>query len=115
MKSGLHRERMPKKRNSMVFECNISGHDLTITFGQYEDGSFGEVFIDLAKEGSELSAWANCFAIAISLGLQHGIPPDKLIKTFSDTKFGFHGATDYEGLEVSSVPDLVMKIMEREG
>jgi ribonucleoside-diphosphate reductase alpha chain len=108
MKSGLHRERMPKKRVSRVHEFNVSGHMITIVIGEYEDGSVGEVFIDLGKEGSDVSGWANAFAICLSLGLQHGVPLDKFCHTFKDMKFGFHDD------EVTSVPDLVMKTLERE-
>ena len=113
--SGLHRERMPKKRKSEVYEVNMEGYNTVISLGKYEDGSYGEVFIDLGKEGSDVCGWANAFAIAVSLGLQHGVPPDKYIHTFKNMKFGHRGKTDYNGYEATSVPDLIMQIMDKEG
>jgi ribonucleoside-diphosphate reductase alpha chain len=108
MKSGAHRERMSRKRKSVTYSESIAGHEVTLTVGEYEDGTCGEIFIDLGKEGSDVSGWANAFAISVSLGLQHGIPVDKLCHTFRGMKFGAQddGAT--------SVPDLVMKTLEKE-
>ena len=105
MRSGSHRERMPKKRRSVSFEFS---HGITLTVGEYNDGKCGEVFIDMGKEGSEQAGWANAFAICLSLGLQHGVPIDKYVHTFSGMRFGssIDGST--------SVPDLTMKLLEKE-
>ena len=115
MKSGMHRERLPKKRQSEIYEVGMEGYEVIVTLGKYEDGSYGEMFVDLGKEGSDVSGWANAFAMAFSLGLQHGIPPDKLIGTFGGMKFGHRGKTDYNGYEATNVPDLIMQIMDKEG
>jgi ribonucleoside-diphosphate reductase alpha chain len=112
MKSGAHRERMPNKRQSSVHSYSIEGYEVVVTLGKYPDGDIGEVFIDLGKEGSDVAGWANSFAIALSLGLQHGIPADKFCHTFKDLKFGHKGYTEIGN--VTSVPDLVMKAIERE-
>ena len=104
MRSGEHRERMPRKR---VCRSHEFDGGITLTVGEYEDGRCGEVFIDLGKEGSDVSGWANAFAICMSLGLQHGVPLEKYIHTFSNMKFG-HCA------EASSIPDLTMKLLEKE-
>lgn len=112
MKSGAHRERMPRKRNSSVHTYSIEGYEVVVTLGKYPDGDIGEVFIDLGKEGSDVAGWANAFSISLSLGLQHGIPADKMCHTFKDMKFGHKGYTEIG--EVTSVPDLVMKSIEME-
>jgi hypothetical protein len=104
MRSGMNRERMPRKRRSRHYE--FSG-GITVTVGEYDDGRVGELFIDLGKEGSDVSGWANAFAICLSLGLQHGIPLKKFVHTFKDMKFG-------HCQEGSSIPDLTMRMLEKE-
>ena len=105
MRSGSHRERMPKKRRSKMFEFS---HGVTVTVGEYNDGRVGEVFIDLGKEGSEMSGWANAFAICLSLGIQHGIPVDKFVHTLGGLRYG----QSIDGF--TSIPDLTMKLLEKE-
>ena len=115
MRSGVHRERLPRKRSAVTHSFNLGGHEAVLTVGVYDDGRCGEIFLDLGKEGSDVAGWSNAFCIAVSLGLQHGVPIEKFIHTFGGMKFGANGATDNEEIgSATSIPDMVMKILEKE-
>jgi ribonucleoside-diphosphate reductase alpha chain len=91
------RRRMPDERQSITHKFSIAGHEGYITVGMYEDGSPGEVFMSMAKEGTVVSGLVDSIAIAISLALQHGVPLALLVEKFSHTRFepsGFTGNRD---------------------
>ncbi|MDP6712846.1 MAG: vitamin B12-dependent ribonucleotide reductase, partial [Nitrospinaceae bacterium] len=69
----------------------IAGHKVYLRTGQYDDGSLGEIFIDMHKEGAAYRSLMNCFAIAISLGLQHGVPLEEFVDAFVFTRFEPNG------------------------
>ncbi len=86
------RIRLPKRRNGFTQEATVGGHKVYIRTGEYEDGSLGELFIDMHKEGAPLRAWADSFAILTSIALQHGVPLSELVDAFTFTRFEPHGS-----------------------
>ncbi|MBD1164638.1 ribonucleotide reductase [Pelagibacterales bacterium SAG-MED13] len=78
---------MPDRRKGYIQKATIGDHKVYLHTGEYEDGKIGEIFIDTSKEGELVKALMNNFAIAVSLGLQYGVPLDEYISAFVDTKF----------------------------
>ncbi|MEC8877709.1 MAG: vitamin B12-dependent ribonucleotide reductase, partial [Candidatus Thermoplasmatota archaeon] len=81
------RRRLPERRTGYIQKAKIGGHTVYLHTGQYEDGSLGEIFIDMAKEGAAFHSLMNCFAVAISLGLQHGVPLEEFVDAFVFSRF----------------------------
>jgi len=91
-------EKLPARRKGYTQKAKIGGHTVFLRTGEYEDGRLGEIFLDMNKEGSTLRALINNFAIAVSLGLQYGVPLEEYVETFTFTKFepaGFVQGNDY--------------------
>ena len=78
---------MPDRRKGYIQKVTIGDHKVYLHTGEYEDGKIGEIFIDTSKEGELVKALMNNFAIAISLGLQYGVPLDEFVNAYVDTKF----------------------------
>ena len=78
---------MPDRRKGYIQKASIGNHKVYLHTGEYEDGKIGEIFIDTSKEGELVKATMNNFAIAVSLGLQYGVPLDEFVSAFVDTKF----------------------------
>ena len=78
---------MPDRRKGYIQKASIGDHKVYLHTGEYEDGKIGEIFIDTSKEGELVKATMNNFAIAVSLGLQYGVPLDEFVNAFVDTKF----------------------------
>jgi len=78
---------MPNRRKGYIQKVQIGNHKVYLHTGEYEDGKIGEIFIDTSKEGELVKALMNNFAIAISLGLQYGVPLDEFVSAYVDTKF----------------------------
>ena len=78
---------MPDRRKGYIQKATIGDHKIYLHTGEYEDGKIGEIFIDTSKEGELVKALMNNFAIAISLGLQYGVPLDEYVSAYVDTKF----------------------------
>ena len=78
---------MPDRRKGYIQKASIGNHKVYLHTGEYEDGKIGEIFIDTSKEGELVKALMNNFAIAISLGLQYGVPLDEFINAYVNTKF----------------------------
>jgi ribonucleoside-diphosphate reductase alpha chain len=81
------RERMPDRRKGYTQKAVVGGHKVYLRTGEYDDGRLGEIFIDMHKEGAALRSIINNFAIAISLGLQYGVPLDEYVDAFTFTRF----------------------------
>ncbi len=81
------RERMPDRRKGYTQKAVVGGHKVYLRTGEYDDGRLGEIFIDMHKEGAALRSLLNNFAIAISLGLQYGVPLDEYVEAFTFTRF----------------------------
>ena len=84
---GGKRFSMPDRRKGYIQKATIGNHKVYLHTGEYEDGKIGEIFIDTSKEGELVKALMNNFAIAVSLGLQYGVPLDEFISAFVGTKF----------------------------
>src|SRR5207245_7644176 len=82
-----HRERMPDRRKGYTQKAVVGGHKVYLRTGEYDDGQLGEIFIDMHKEGAALRSLLNNFAIAVSLGLQYGVPLEEYVDAFTFTRF----------------------------
>ena len=78
---------MPQRRKGYTQKANVGGHKVYLRTGEYEDGNLGEIFIDMHKEGAGFRAMMNNFAIAVSVGLQYGVPLEEFVDAFTFTKF----------------------------
>jgi ribonucleoside-diphosphate reductase alpha chain len=85
------RRRMPERRSGYTQKAVIAGHKVYLRTGEYEGGQLGEIFIDMHKEGAAFRSLMNNFAIAISLGLQHGVPLEEFVEAFTFTRFEPNG------------------------
>ena len=105
------RYRLPKRRGGFTQEATVAGHKVFLRTGEYEDGTLGEIFIDMHKEGAPLRAWADCFAIAISLGLQYGVPVQEFVDAFVFAKFEPAGIVrgDAHIRTATSIPDYIFR------
>ncbi|MFM2356769.1 MAG: hypothetical protein RLZZ528_2505, partial [Pseudomonadota bacterium] len=82
-----HREKLPERRKGYTQKAIVGGHKVYLRTGEYGDGSLGEIFIDMHKEGAGFRAMMNNFAIAVSVGLQYGVPLEEFVEAFTFTKF----------------------------
>jgi ribonucleoside-diphosphate reductase alpha chain len=88
------RARLPKKRKGFTQEARVGGHKVFLRTGEYEDGTLGEIFVDMHKEGAAFRSLMNCFAMAVSVGLQYGVPLDTYVDQFTFTRFEPHGPVE---------------------
>ncbi len=102
---------MPDRRKGYIQKATIGDHKVYLHTGEYEDGKIGEIFIDTSKEGELVKALMNNFAIAISLGLQYGVPLDEFINAFVGTKFEPSGKVygNDRILSASSILDYIFR------
>jgi ribonucleoside-diphosphate reductase alpha chain len=109
----LRRRRLPRRRHGFTQEARIGGHKVFLRTGEYEDGTIGEIFIDMHKEGAAFRSMMNCFAIAVSMGLQYGVPLEDLVDQFTFTRFEPQGRVDgHENLRsCTSVVDYVFRVL----
>src|SRR5690606_13371934 len=96
------RRLLPQKRSGYTIESRVGGHQVYLRTGEYEDGQLGEIFIDMHKEGATLRSLLNCFAIAISMGLQYGVPLQEFIRKFVFTRFEPQGLVDHPNIRQST-------------
>ena len=82
-----HREKLPERRKGYTQKAIVGGHKVYLRTGEYQDGKLGEIFIDMHKEGAGFRAMMNNFAIAVSVGLQYGVPLEEFVDAFTFTKF----------------------------
>jgi ribonucleoside-diphosphate reductase alpha chain len=105
------RRRLPNRRAGYTQKAVVGGHKIYLRTGEYEDGSLGEIFLDMHKEGAAFRSLMNCFAIAVSLGLQHGVPLDEFSDAFVFTRFEPNGIVQgHDQIKmVTSVIDYVFR------
>ena len=105
------RFKMPDRRKGYIQKAQIGDHKVYLPTGEYDDGKIGEIFIDTNKEGELVKAMMNNFAIAISLGLQYGVPLEEYVDAFIDTKFEPSGNVNGNDriLSASSILDYVFR------
>ena len=102
---------MPDRRKGYIQKASIGNHKVYLHTGEYEDGKIGEIFIDTSKEGELVKALMNNFAIAVSLGLQYGVPLDEFVHAFIGTKFEPSGKVQGNDriLSASSILDYIFR------
>jgi len=107
------RVRLPNKRDGHTFALRVGGQKVYLRTGLYPDKSVGEIFIDMHKEGAFTRSMTNCFAIAISLGLQHGVPLETYVDRFSFTNFAPNGPVQgHDNVKFAgSVIDLIVRVL----
>ncbi|MEZ5065764.1 MAG: vitamin B12-dependent ribonucleotide reductase [bacterium] len=111
----VERIRLPRKRSGFTQEARVGGHKVYLRTGEWEDNRLGEIFIDMHKEGAAFRSMMNCFAIAVSLGLQYGVPLEEFVDVFTFTRFEPHGHTDHPNVRFStSVIDYVFRVLAME-
>jgi len=99
---GAVRERLPRRRVSTTFSFRVADCEGYVTVGEYEDGRPGEVFIKVSKQGSTLAGVMDAFSIAVSLGLQHGVPLSTYVRKYANLKFEPSGMTDDPELRIAT-------------
>ena len=113
--AGVNRPRflLPERREGWTQEARIAGHKVYLRTGEYPDGTLGEVFIDIAKEGATLKGVLGCFAIAVSKGLQYGVPLEEFVDTFTFQTFEPRGMVEgHENIKMSnSIIDYVFRAL----
>jgi len=110
-KKNNDRSGMPDRRKGYIQKVSIGDHKIYLHTGEYDDGKIGEIFIDMNKEGELVKALMNNFAIAISLGLQYGVPLDEFVDAFIETKFEPSGEIKGNDriLNASSILDYIFR------
>ena len=105
------RRRMPDRRGGYTQKAIVGGHKVYLRTGQYDDGTIGEIFIDMHKEGAAFRSLMNNFAIAVSLGLQHGVPLEEYVDAFTFTRFEPNGpVVGHENIKMAtSILDYIFR------
>lgn len=108
----VERKRLPNKRNGFTQKSNVGGHTVFLRTGEYSDGTLGEIFIDMHKEGATLRSIMNCFAISVSIGLQYGVPLEEFVDKFAFTRFEPSGMVDHPNIKSStSLLDYIFRLL----
>lgn len=111
----LRRRRLPKKRRGITVEARIGGQKVYLRTGEYDDKTLGEIFVDIHKEGAAFRSIMNCFAIAVSLGLQYGVPLEEFVNVFTFTRFEPQGAVDHPNIKfATSIVDYIFRVLGME-
>ncbi len=111
----VERRTLPAKRRGFTQKAKINGQAVFLRTGEYGDGTLGEIFVDLAKEGSTLKGLMNSFAIAISVGLQYGVPLEEYVEKFVFTKFEPSGMVDHPNIKsTTSIVDFMFRCLAYE-
>ena len=107
------RVRLPKKRNGFTQEAYVGGHKVFLRTGEYEGGTLGEIFIDMHKEGAAFRSLMNCFAMAVSVGLQYGVPLETFVEQFTFTRFEPHGVVSgHPNIKfATSIVDYIFRVL----
>ncbi|MFN2390244.1 MAG: vitamin B12-dependent ribonucleotide reductase [Actinomycetota bacterium] len=106
------RTRLPKKRSSRTYKFRVADTEGYITAGEFPDGSVGEIFLRVAKQGSTLAGIMDAFAVSISMGLQYGVPLSAYVKQFTNTRFEPSGMTDDPDFRIAtSILDYVFRAL----
>jgi ribonucleoside-diphosphate reductase alpha chain len=111
----VERRTLPAKRRGFTQKAKINGQALFLRTGEYGDGTVGEIFIDMAKEGATMRSMLNCFAIAISIGLQYGVPLEEYVEKFVFTRFEPAGMVDHPNIKsTTSIVDFIFRALAYE-
>src|SRR5687768_12637046 len=108
----VERRTLPAKRRGYTQKAKINGQALFLRTGEYADGTLGEIFIDMSKEGATMRSMLNCFAISISIGLQYGVPLEEFVEKFVFTKFDPAGFVEHPNIKTTtSIVDFVFRAL----
>src|SRR5204863_1742948 len=108
----VERRSLPAKRRGFTQKAKINGQAIFLRTGEYSDGTLGEIFIDMAKEGATMRSMLNCFAIAVSIGLQYGVPLEEYVEKFVFTKFDPAGFVEHPNIKSStSIVDFIFRVL----
>jgi len=111
----VERRTLPAKRRGFTQKAKINGQAIFLRTGEYSDGTVGEIFIDMAKEGATMRSMSNCFAIAISIGLQYGVPLEEFVEKFVFTRFEPSGMVDHPNIKsTTSIVDFIFRSLAYE-
>ena len=111
----VERRTLPAKRRGFTQKAKINGQALFLRTGEYSDGTVGEIFIDMAKEGATMRSMLNCFAISISIGLQYGVPLEEFVEKFVFTRFEPSGMVDHPNIKsTTSIVDFIFRALAYE-
>ena len=111
----VERRTLPSKRRGFTLKAKINGQALFLRTGEYGDGTVGEIFIDMAKEGATMRSMLNCFAISISIGLQYGVPLEEFVEKFVFTRFEPSGMVDHPNIKsTTSIVDFIFRALAYE-
>ncbi|MSR77828.1 MAG: vitamin B12-dependent ribonucleotide reductase [Candidatus Omnitrophica bacterium] len=111
----LRRKRLSKKRMGITVEARVGGQKVYFRTGEYDDGKLGEIFVDVHKEGAAFRSIMNCFAIAVSLGLQYGVPLEEFVNVFTFTRFEPQGTVDHPNVKyATSIVDYIFRVLGME-
>jgi ribonucleoside-diphosphate reductase alpha chain len=111
----VERRALPAKRRGFTQKAKINGQALFLRTGEYADNTLGEIFIDMAKEGATMRSMLNCFAIAISIGLQYGVPLEEFVEKFVFTRFEPSGMVDHPNIKsTTSIIDFIFRLLAYE-
>ena len=111
----VERRTLPAKRRGFTQKAKINGQAIFLRTGEYADGTVGEIFIDMAKEGATMRSMLNCFAIAISIGLQYGVPLEEFVEKFVFTRFDPAGMVDHPNIKsTTSIVDFIFRALAYE-
>ena len=111
----VRRHKLPKKREGFTVEARVGEQKIYLRTGEYEDGKLGEIFVDLAKEGAALRSLTNCFAMAVSMGLQYGVPLSEFVNLFTFTRFEPQGMVDHPNVKLAtSFVDFIFRVLGME-
>jgi ribonucleoside-diphosphate reductase alpha chain len=107
---------LPAKRHGLTVEAAVAGHKVYLRTGEYADGKLGEIFIDMHKEGAAYRSMMNCFAIAVSLGLQYGVPLNEFVDKFTFTRFEPSGpVSGHPNVKLAtSIVDYIFRVLGME-
>jgi ribonucleoside-diphosphate reductase alpha chain len=108
----VERRALPAKRRGFTQKAKISGQTVFLRTGEYADGTVGEIFIDMAKEGATMRSMLNCFAISISIGLQYGVPLEEFVEKFVFTRFEPAGFVEHPNIKsTTSIVDFIFRAL----
>lgn len=108
----VERKKLPSKRRGFTQKAKIGGQTVFVRTGEYNDGTLGEIFVDMHKEGASFRSLMNCFAISVSIGLQYGVPLEEFVNKFTFTRFEPSGMVDHPNIKnASSIVDYIFRLL----
>jgi ribonucleoside-diphosphate reductase alpha chain len=108
----VERRALPAKRRGFTQKAKINGQAIFLRTGEYGDGTLGEIFIDMAKEGATMRSMMNCFAISISIGMQYGVPLEEFVDKFAFTRFDPSGFVEHPNIKsTTSIVDFIFRVL----